>query len=257
MQTTQLIDHPAIVNDFPALPSNKPILNLMDNNPPEFIPQEIEQQPLIEAPIDLSLIEDIYTVGLSPMARWRAYIDCENWQPKNFHDQLLKSRAYHARCVWEACFLMSFTNKDWLTIGANQTIKDVAHFELRKVEIQIMSYQLTCGMLGICCDKHPQLFFCAEKTFECVMFLAEHILKDGQKKMSNRKAFGEIQRTKPFKSESRKALGKYIDEGIYTVMELLNKGTVVIQENSTKFVEEMGNKLRLMICSFDKVAKIM
>lgn len=229
----------------------------MDNNPPDFIPVELEQEPLLESPLDVSLIEDIYTVGNSPMERWRIYIDCENWNPQRHHDKMMKNRAYHARCVWEACLLLSFTNSNWLTVQSYQMIKDISHFELRKIEIEIMSYQLTCGMLGICCDKHPQLYFCALKTYETVMYLTDAILNQGKKKLENRRAHGEMKRTQPMKSDSRKQLGKYIDEGIFTVHSLLQRGAIVLNENSTEFVSGLGLRLRLMICSFDKVAKIM
>lgn len=215
------------------------------------------EQPLIESPIDVSFIEDIYTVGLSSIERWRVYIDCENWDPKQFHDKMMKRRAYHARCTWEACLLISFTNSSWLTVKTYETMRNISHFELRVVEIEIMSYQLTCGMIGIVCEKHPQLYFCAEKTFETVMFLTDAILGQGNKKMSHRKAHGEMKRTKPMKSDSRKQLGKYIDEGIFTVHSFIKSASIIINENSSDFVNELSTRMRLMICSFDKVAQVL
>jgi hypothetical protein len=229
----------------------------MDENPPDYIPECSEQDALIPLPLDVSTIEDIYTVGLSPMERWRVYIDCENWHPSNFHDKLMKRRAYHARCVWEACLLLSFTNSNWLTTTAYESIKNISQFELRQVEIEIMSYQLTCGMIGIACEKHPQLYFCAKKIHECVMFLADKILEQGKKNMEKRKVHAEIKRTEPLKSETRKQLGKYIDEGIFTIHSFLKTGTIIIDSSSTAFVEELSTKLRIAIIAFDKVAQIM
>jgi hypothetical protein len=68
-------------------------MSLLDSAPEYFSTSFHElQAPLVPLPVHVELLEDIYTVGIQPVERWRSFINIENWNPYVFHDDLLKKR---------------------------------------------------------------------------------------------------------------------------------------------------------------------
>ncbi len=228
-------------------------MSLMDEPPPY---QEFSQlsQPLVSLPLNnLNEITDIYTVGLSPIQRWRSFIDAENWDPYQFHDSLLRKRAYHARCVWESVWILSFTDSSWVTIPSYEMLRDIASFELRVVEFEILGYQLTCGMLGIGANSFDKLFDCAIGLYVTLIWLTEKILGPNRTK-TQRLAHVEIVQMKPGRSDSKKNICKHIDRFIFMLQEYLKKGEVMMGlQQTTHFLSHMTMRLRKNIIALDEI----
>lgn len=220
-------------------------------------------EPLVPLPdVDITCIEDIYCVGQSPLDRWRPFIDATNWDPKLYHDKVLASRAFHARSAWEATLLLSFTNSSWLSVGTFEMIRDTAHFELRRNEFQLMSFQLTCGMLGINCSDKEALFQAAVCLFTTSIWIATHILdetKNKKKKKGGRVAFVEMKSLRPYSVDTKKELGRRIDELIHTIFSFMEHETFLMLANSMheKIVKDLGNKLKHCILLVDPILHVL
>lgn len=212
--------------------------------------------PLIPLPVlGLEMIEDIFYVGNSPPERWRSYINAGDWSPAKINGKLLKKRAYHARVAYEATLLLSFTDSSWLSTESYRMIQQVAMLELRTVEFELMSYQLTCGTIGLILENRDKLFVCATLMFTTQMWLADKIMDAGEKSFNKRKALVELGQARPFSVDSTKELAVQIDEYIYGIQEMMKKGSIMITKNTT-IIEDLTNKLRLCIRAFDDVAKV-
>lgn len=219
--------------------------------------QSPTEPALIPPPLDLSCVEDIYCVGVSSSDRWRQFIDCDNWDPKQFHDTLLQRRAYHARVVWEVSYLISFTESNWIALDAMTQMKDIANLELRVVEIKIISFQLTCNMIGILTGDRQFLY-----RVVCLIHLAS--VEIGEKIYTFQKrdklylqAMGEVRRTKPLPSDSVTQLGKNFDIQISGLSQLCEVGLpFIVQHNESQWLAKYTEKLKLIVFECDKLLKI-
>jgi len=190
----------------------------MDNLPP----------PLVPSPVNTFPFEDIYTVGRSSEKRWRSFINCLDWDPRKHNSQIMIRRAYHARTLWEASLLLSFTDSSWLSTGAYEMIRDTAHFELRKVELEILSFQLTSGALGIDMNDKGRVYDCAAIFYTPLLWFANRCLS-AQKAMLKSKEYREDQKDharllhmKPYPHHSPMELARNLDQLIHAVFSFLN-----------------------------------
>ncbi len=120
-------------------------------------------EPLIETPLSTEDIDDIYHAEATEAPeRWRPYIRVEEWHPEMHHDHLLARRAWYARQVWELIILIGCAEPNYLMIPTLEELKAFSSFKLRKAEYEVMSFQLTCGMLGIGTSRKNQkdLYHC-------------------------------------------------------------------------------------------------
>ena len=239
-------------------------LDLLTSSIPEALTPDYWDlpTPLIPTPIvGLEMIEDIYCVGLSPMERWRSYIDATNWDPKQYHDKLLSKRAYHARIVYEMILLESYMNSTWLSTASLHMIRDIAYLELRTIEIEIMSFQLTCGMLGINSEKKNDraLYECSLEMYLLVMWLTDAVQGKNKTKEQHKTYSEVVQDMKPSYSDSPKQKGKLIDKLIYAIQEFLKRSAVMLDSVKDReiFYIELSSKLKKCIICFDKIAVIL
>ena len=233
-------------------------MNLMDTPIP---PGSFDglAEPLIDAPVDLSSLEDVYMVGKSPSKRWRVYIDFEKWDPSNYNTSLVKAKAYHARVLYEACYLLSFTDSTWLSTATYELIKATAHLELRRVEFEILSFQLTAGMVGIWIEKGKteNLYHCATTLFTTLMWMSKR-MNDITGDKRDKETFYGLVDLKPFPSDSSKQLGKNVDRLIFAIFSFLkHKGFKVSSQHfPEEMVRELGNKLQTCIIKLDTLIKV-
>lgn len=193
------------------------------------VDNRILQQPLVTPPVDLSYIDDIYFPLKSDSDRWRSFIDCDDWDPEQFHNALLKRRAYHARMYWEHALLISFTESNWLSLPTLEMVKNAAALSLRMAEFEIASYQLTCGMIAFRLD-HPKLLDCAIGLFTTMVWMAENLLKKGVKSKDRRQQVSDLRSTRPFSVDSKKELAAKLDGYIFAIKEMLKKGGECLME---------------------------
>ncbi len=209
------------------------------------IPEEALQE---EAPIqEFALIEDLYLVGESPIERWRCFIDSENWDPKKHHDKLLGQREYHAKLTWEMIVLVSVAH-DYESIGTLEMLRDVSATELRKVEFEMMSYQLTCGMIGIGGNK-KDLYRVGCILHLVALHITNVILGQKKKDAQQQKIYDSMIAEKPIKNDNKMKLCTKIDKAIFAIQELLKHG--VFKDTDLK---TLCYKLKDGVLAFDSVA---
>ena len=208
----------------------------------------VSQNPYLEDllfPVPLIFDHEDCYVAEPTSERWRSFIDVEDWEPEIHNKSILNRRKYHARVVWETTMLIAMTDINWLSTSAIQLIQDVAKFELRVVEIELVSYQLTCGMIGIGAKERVKLYHCAVNLFMCNMFIAEVLMGDMDEKQ--KKIHRKLMGIKPMPGDSKKDLCRQIDLGVFGAHEMLNKGSNKLP------MAQLSNKLKSVIISLDAV----
>jgi hypothetical protein len=226
-------------------------VSLLDLPPPPGAFDNLDE-PLIPNAVDMTAFQDIYVVGKPTSKRWRSFINAEDWSPKQFHDQLMKDRAYHARCVWEASMLISYTDSSWLSTDAFVMIKDVANYSLRQTEFEILSFQLTAGMIGIILEDQHALYRCATVLYLTMMTCADLPMRRAKITKEDRKLYGEFVRMKPLPHDSKKSLGVNIDEMIHAIHCFIGQNGNPNAEDTAS----LAKKMQLSIEMLDPIIKI-
>lgn len=91
---------------------------------------------------------DVFCVGPCSDARWRTFIDVASWDPLSHHDELLMTRAYHAKMLYELSLLYELCNKEWVCRQTIEHLRLAAMLNLRSTEVHLASFQLTTGQIG-------------------------------------------------------------------------------------------------------------
>lgn len=210
------------------------------------IPEEAEKE---EYPVqEYELIEDLYCVGVSPLERWRCFINCDDWDPRKHHDTLLGRRDYHARQTWELVAITSILGPDYMCKETLEIVRDVSAVELRKVEFEMMSYQLTCGMIGI--SGHKKDLYRTSCILHLVTVYITNLILGGKEKDAEQiKLFDTMIEEKPRKADNKEKLSMKIDRSIFAIQELLKHGTFKETE-----LKNLSYKLKDGVLAFDSVA---
>ncbi len=212
------------------------------------IPEEAFQE---EYPIkDFNLINDVFLVGESPLERWRCYINGEeNWRPSKHHDKLISQREYHARQSWEMIVIISICG-DYTCKSTLEMLRDISVTELRKVEFEMMSYQLTCGMIGISGNRQD-LYRVACVLHLITVYITNIILGKSKKTKQQQKIFDSMVEEKPIKADNKMKLSVKIDKSIFAIQELIKHGTFKDTD-----LKGLCFKLKDGILAFDSVAVV-
>lgn len=216
-------------------------------------------KPLIPGPTNIELVDDVYTVGQVSTERWRSYIDCEKWDPKEFHDKLLAARAYHARICWETSCYISITNPDWISTGMIELIQETAHFELRKVEFKLISYQLTGGMMGLKTEDRTKMYHCAIGLFTTMIWIANKVLENGKKTKERRRLVVKMNEMRPYSCDGIGELGKGIDTLVFTICSFIKDQNFeqLRKMLNAAFVKELGQKLKISVLALDELLVVL
>ncbi len=210
----------------------------------------------IPLPFNDTYLQDIYSVGPSDSDRWRCFINVENWDPRQFHDTLLRRKAYHARVLWEWEDNLAWRQKSDLTTTSMYQLRDMALLELCTVDIEIASYQLTCGMLGFDKD-HEKLWETAITLYKSMIFLTQNLGKvENLKKF--KKTLLELKLMVPTKSYSSKELARAIDGTLMGLKTILSKGEITVEtlDKKDNLIWTISQMLKKCIISLDSVLQI-
>lgn len=197
-------------------------------------------------------ITDIYKVGDSPSERWRTFINCTAWHPKHFHDQIFKSRAYHARIFWEACQMIAITEADWLATTMVFQMRDIAHMKMRACEIEIFSFHLTLGMTGIGAPHRATLFDAALLLWQASCLVAKIVIAQGAATPTQQKALKQIMALRPKPGLSMKEFGRKIDLELFGLKELCSKGLLECKLSDQEAFE-IAQSLKATVFALDRV----
>jgi hypothetical protein len=216
-----------------------------------------EDEPLIPGPIDVSGLEDIYVVGEVSSERWRSFINCENWDPKQYNDKLLGKRAYAARCAYEACLLLSYTDSNWLSVSTFELVRDTALLELRIIEFELFTYQATCGMLCWVLEDQSKLYLTAGVCYSTLIWMADKIMfnKKLKPEKGEREDYVALKKLRPYSVDTSRELCRQIDQIVFAMKQFLSNDMrrVAVAEN---YAKELLVKLRNCILHLDNVVKI-
>lgn len=169
----------------------------------------------------------------------------------------MKRRAYHARTCWEATLLISFTDSSWLSVGTYRVIQDTANFELRKAEIELLSFQLTAGSIGIKLEDVRKVYDCSVIFYTTMIWFADQCIKNPDRTKEEqkiaRKEHAKFVHMKPFLHNGGKALAKNLDMMIHAVYTFLCHFPISSQVPS---VGDVGRKLKMCIEYVDPIITI-
>lgn len=222
-----------------------------------ILPLIEEPEALIPPPVPVNDFEDVYCVGASSSERWRLFIDCENWHPEKFHDKLMRKRAYHARCAYEAALLVSYTNSNWLSTPAFELIRDLAVYEMRRVEFEIFSFQSTCGMIGLDSSDRSKLFTASVVMYTTMIWIAEHVLfTEDNRTKSMRKAFGELKDRRPYSVDGKNTLCENIDFYALSIRSFMTHDITSINAQKGRFLKDLLLKLQQCILQMDILIQV-
>ena len=237
-------------------------MSLLDIDFTDYSTPQYYVEPLIDPALEnTDIIDDLVVFKLEgnvTKERWRQFIDIEKWNPKEHHDKLLNRRNYHIRNCWECIVLISYSEAHWLIRPALEQIRNISSLELRITEIEIISYQITCGMLGIQGD-HKQLMRTGWTCYLANMFIAEYIIGNDIKKMtkSQNKCYYDLFHTKPMSCDSKKELALKIDEYVLGLHVFLKNIKRVVglkdDDDNTKKILEISMQIKKCIVSLDEI----
>lgn len=212
--------------------------------------------PLVPEPTDMHLIDDVFYCGMLPSNRWRSWINAakEWWDPRDTHDKLLASRNYCARMLYETSIVVSTIPSEWLSVSSIEMIRDVAHCEFRVSELKIITFQLTCGMIGIKSKKRVELYHCAVKIFTSIVSLGTMVFEGFNK---NNKSFEKLMSHRPLPSDKKAVLAKKIDRGLHTLKEFVDNGAPILRQVQQEgYIKQLGENLRDIILALDDILHV-
>ncbi len=135
-------------------------------------------------------------------------------------------------------------------------MRDMAHLELCQVDIEIASYQLTCGMIGLNKD-HTKLWECANNLYRAMMYVTKNLGKVKDKKQYQ-KTLLELKQMAPTQSYSSKELARCIDSVLLGLKTLLQAGEITVENESKRngLIYLLSQILQKCITSLDDVLEI-
>ena len=214
----------------------------------------------------METVADIYCVGdlAKDLERWRPFVDVTgdgafdpSWAPQLHNDRLLQNHQHQGRVVYEHALLLESVRdeKRWVTKPLLTYFKLIAEIEMRCIEVEICSFQLTANTIGIRCDgPFEELYAAATFAFACNLYLFDLACKHLNKKHGR----GEILAEKPSRTDSRKRLAAQLDEQILAV-HLMVKQILPRLQNAMVDGDAAGlaHRLKLLMRALDKVVVIL
>lgn len=169
----------------------------------------------------MDTIDDVFCVGeaAAKMDRWRPFVDVSyegkidpDWHPQLHNDRLLQAHARAARTAYEHAVVLESLEgspRKWVTRPVYVYFKLIAEIELRCIEVEIASFQLTSNTIGIDlrADKE-KLYAAAVFVHASHLFLWDLACKTIDKKTGR----GEITANKPSRTDGPKRLAALLDE---------------------------------------------
>lgn len=211
-------------------------------------------QPLVnEAILGLEDVVDVYVSDSMQPDRWRTYIDYKNWDPKEFNDQLVQKKMYHARIFIETTVLLSITPVDWLISEQIKSIQELSAIHLRKYEFDLVGFQLLTGnvTINIRKDQRQQLMITGTILYSTIFWWLNQITSTNKMVKQSKQV---LSQWRPMSVDSTRSCAKYIDNMVETIrillkLELSDEDYI----DGKKFKQELGLKLRNCIIGLDKV----
>lgn len=234
------------------------------STPPEPKSEMAPSEPLIsegeeeeeEEVCALEEVQDVYCVGPQPAARWRTYINVENWDPETHHDGLLLQRAYHAKMVYELSLLYEMCETSWVSRETMEHLRLAALISLRSTEIHLASYQLMTGQIGFKRGRDA-LYHTAAIAHSVRMHLYDMFSKVAQLKGGR----GAVMQERPSCTHTCKQLIRCIDTNL-TMIHVMTKcgGNPFISQGADD-AQQQGRRLvqmlTLLIHALDNVLYVL
>jgi hypothetical protein len=214
-------------------------------------------------------VADVFCVGPCGLERWRPFVDVHpatgdfdpRWTPEGHHDRLMAAHRRAARVLYEhalAYELFGGPDADspgarrWITRPIHGYFKLVAEVELRCVEVEIASFQLTTGTLGITTDRarRDDLYAAAAFAHACHL----HLYDTAGRLAGRRTGRGEIAAERPSRTDSPRTLASTIDKQLFSVHWLVTRFLPRARGRLDEAdVPPIAARLGLMVRALDKV----
>jgi len=140
-----------------------------------------------------------------------------------------------------------------------ELVQETAHFELRKVEFKLMSYQLAGGMMGLKTEEPIKLYHCAIGLFTTMIWIATKVLENGKKTKERRALVVKMNEMRPYSIDGVGELGRRIDELLHTIVSFIKDENFEQMKKalSAAFVKELGQKLKQSVLMLDELLVVL
>lgn len=209
-------------------------------------------------------VQDVFCVGeaAKEMSRWRPFVDVlpdsridPNWCPHLHNEKLLVAHQHQGQIVYEHALILDSLegsrDRKWLTKPILSYFKLIAEIELRCIEVEICSFQLTTETVGIDCSVSKNALYAAA-TFAHSVHL---YLFDLACKMSGQKSGrGDIMAGAPSRTDGARQLASKLDKEVFAVHLLTSQALPRMKGGLTEpDAAGLAARMGLMMRALDKV----
>lgn len=212
----------------------------------------------------METVQDVYTVGdLSEnMERWRPFVDLRpesEWTPQKHNTVLVDAHRRQGLVVYEHALILSSIEDDphrtWHVKDLYRTFKLISEIELRVIEIELCSFQLTANTVGInMAVPHEDLYHATTVAFMAHLYLWDLACEAAEKKEGRKEVLADA----PSRTDSRRKLASNLDKQIFAVNVLTRKALPKIQGRmDADRSRELASRLGTLVSWLDRVVVVL
>jgi hypothetical protein len=212
---------------------------------------------------EIDLLADVFTVGESSVLRWRGFLDVAAPVPdpvrtaRDTHARLLHRRASRAASAYDFALLIGVAD-DRKCVVILRYYFQVALFELRSSEIELVSYQLTLNSVGLRLQDADTLFWAATCAFSTHLALWDAVAAHQDVKAGRKEVLAE----RPSRTDTPLQLAKGLDLHLHALhMFLLHKIYQVWKDagpdEAIPLLNGLNRRLHLLVQALDTVVVLL
>lgn len=232
-------------------------MNILDESPKYVMTTTTYEPmiPLIPLPTEYQTeMEGVYVCKPDEL-KWDSFVDSKDWTPKKYHDRLLKARAFHSRMAAEYVMMLGITDEAWVSRPSLELLIRVAIFSLRRSEYELLSYQITCGMVVLVKKNNGDCIYKFSKLLYGIFlkFTRWGIKKMGSSEKTSNEMMIKLIEGRPTIGQSIQELCVVIDKTLHCIV-LYMKETM---GNEEELMIETEAGLRESISMFNKIIRVL
>lgn len=210
----------------------------------------------------MDTVSDLFCVGelAKDLGRWRPFVDVSpegkfdpTWHPQLHNTKLLAHHRDQGQVVYEHALMLESIRgeREWKTKPLLTFFKVIAEIEMRCIEVEICSFQMTCNTVGINCSAPlDDLYVATAFAHAANLYLFD--LACAQ--LNRRHGRGEIDAEKPSRTDTAKQLAANLDRQIFAVHLLCKEILPRLQKQMVgDQAAGVAHRLRMMMRALDKV----
>jgi hypothetical protein len=211
---------------------------------------------------ELDELTDVFCVGEVDTDRWRRFLNIQDPVPdlkgvmEKAHARILFERADRAKCAYDFALLIEVAS-DHKCVVILKYYFQVALFELRSSEIELVSYQLTLGSVGFLVKDVDQLYWAALCAHSAHLQLWDAVAQHHGTKTGRK----DVLQFKPSRTDRGATLAKSLDFNLHAVHVFLSQKVYEVWKQlgpdaAVPMLKQLNGKLTLLIKALDRVVLV-